>query len=215
VEQPILPPPRGFVDPHPAFFGQLARLAETLYARLNGGEVPKVRDAGGLFQVDGEEWVDEVVLNAAVFAHKLAALADKELRGEAFDEAEALWVLRVGPAMEAMFLGQTGLVGGASMGLTADEGRSATGVALVADVHTAIQRESVLEQGVGRLLDLYVAVPDAVGRRLTQGALYSYFEFLQPMSDRLDDLTWSQRLDGPDVPPPPPWTASFLELRKP
>jgi hypothetical protein len=111
-----------------------------------------------------------------------------------------------------MFLGRT--ASGAE-GLTTDEGRSELGVALVADVHTAIQREKVLEQAVGRLVDLYVAVPDAVGRRLTQGALYSYFEFLQPMSDRLDDLGWSKRLAGPDVPPPPPWTSSFLEQRRP
>ncbi len=212
VEQPILPPPRGFVDPHPAFFGQLAQLAESLYERLNGGEAPTVRDWAGVLQSGTEELQDTVLANAALFARKLEALAQKELRGEALSDDESLWVRGAAPLMEAMFHGQS--KPGAA-GLTTDEGRTETGVAVVADVHTAIQRESVLEQAVGRLLDLYVVVPDTVGRRLTQGALFSYYEFLQPMSDRLDDLSWSKRLDGTDVPPPPPWTASFLETRKP
>lgn len=209
VEQPILAPPRGFVDPHPAFFARLATLAEALYEKLHGGEAPSVNDFYGRFQDPDADTQESVPLNAAVFARRLEALAKKEVRGEALGDADHRWLLQVAPMMEAMFLGQSD---SGAMQLTGDEGRTKTGVAVVADVHTAVEQGMVVEEAIGRLLDLYVVVPDTVGQRLTEGALFSYFEFLQPMAQRLDDLGWSARLDQGDVPPPPPWTTSFLEI---
>ena len=95
----------------------------------------------------------------------------------------------------------------------ADEGRVRLGIALVADVFNDPWKNQTLELGIGRVLDLYVAVPDTVGSRMTQGGLFSYYEFLQPMSDRLTDEAWNRRLESGRTPPLPEWTDSFVEPR--
>ncbi|MCG8347564.1 MAG: DUF3160 domain-containing protein [Chloroflexales bacterium] len=45
---------------------------------------------------------------------------------------------------------------------------------------------------------------------LTKGGVFSHYEFVQPLSERLTDEAWRQRLDAGDVPPLAPWTSSFM-----
>jgi hypothetical protein len=72
-------------------------------------------------------------------------------------------------------------------------------------------RQQALQIGIGRLLDLWVIVPGQVGQRLTQGGMFSFYEFVQPMSDRLTDEQWHQRVQAGKTPPLPPWTSSFID----
>jgi hypothetical protein len=53
-------------------------------------------------------------------------------------------------------------------------------------------------------------VPGQVGHRMTQGGMFSFYELTQPMSERMTDAEWHQRLQDGKVPPMPPWTASFV-----
>ena len=91
------------------------------------------------------------------------------------------------------------------------ETRTERGVALVTDIHTNVMRRQVLEVAVGRLLDLWVAVPRPVGEELTQGGLFSFYEFTHPMDERMTDAEWHEQLERGDAPPLPSWTASFVE----
>jgi hypothetical protein len=204
VEQPILPEPRGFVDPAPEFFGAMAKLAGLVHQRLAGGE--PLATESSLYDADGKELADPK--NAKGFAEMLGALAAKEVRGEALTSEDYRWINYVGAVMEALFLGQPKP---SAMGYGADEGRLERGVALVTDVHTNVTSSQVLELGIGRLLDLYVVVGDAVGQRMTQGAALSFFEFRHPMADRLSDEQWGAMVKDGQLPAPPPWTSSFLE----
>ncbi len=203
TEQPILPTPRGFVDPQPAFFGQMAALAGQSYERFNAGEVPDVTP-----NWQGDESETAPPDNARTFAERLQAIAAREVRGQPLRKADYTFLNGVGGLLEALFLG-TRTSDAARLG--ADEGRLERGVTLVTDTHTNIQRGQVLQQGIGRIFNLYVAVPDTVGQRMTQGGSYSYYEFHGPMADRLTDEAWWRRIESGDVPPLPAWTTSFVE----
>jgi hypothetical protein len=80
--------------------------------------------------------------------------------------------------------------------------------AVVADVATGFER--VLEEGVGRVFEIYVVVPDANGElHLAQGGVFSYYEFPWPAGNRLTDEAWREMLEAGQVPPPPSWTKTF------
>jgi hypothetical protein len=84
-------------------------------------------------------------------------------------------------------------------------------MACIADVHSAIirgpegNREQVLEVGVGFAHEIYVIVPVRNRLYLTRGAVFSYYEFPHPLSQRLTDEQWQQMLEKRKAPPPPAW----------
>lgn len=82
---------------------------------------------------------------------------------------------------------------------------------IIADVHTNPNSEQVLEEGVGYVDLMIVAykVPD--GRILIgAGPIMSYYEFKQPMNDRLTDEKWQEMLQTGKQPDRPEWTNSFI-----
>ena len=81
--------------------------------------------------------------------------------------------------------------------------------ALVADVATNPNGQ-VLEEGVGKIFLIYVIVPINNKLRLTKGGVYSYYEFKQPMANRLTDRKWQQLLESDHSPSLPFWTKSFI-----
>jgi hypothetical protein len=83
---------------------------------------------------------------------------------------------------------------------------------LVADVHTDLNSGQVLEEATGDLSYLVALVegPDG-GWYATVGLVYSQYEFKQPLSERLTDEAWRDRVAGGDAPDVAPWVARFLE----
>ena len=91
------------------------------------------------------------------------------------------------------------------------EGQEDNEMAVVADVHTAGINGPVLEEGVGYPLNIFVVVPTDSGLRITQGAIFSYYEFPWPIEDRLTDGQWQDMLKT--APPELPiWMASFMDM---
>lgn len=80
-------------------------------------------------------------------------------------------------------------------------------VAAVADVYTEPTSGLALEEGVGDVLPLYAVVTINGRRWLARGGAYSYYEFRQPMSDRLTDDAWRRLRRRPSL---PAWTASYM-----
>ena len=83
-------------------------------------------------------------------------------------------------------------------------------MAVIADVHTDSNSGQVLEEAVGKPYELYVIVPIEGILTLVQGAAFSYYEFKQPMADRLTDEAWQSMLSSGRAPQPPEWTKSFI-----
>jgi hypothetical protein len=45
---------------------------------------------------------------------------------------------------------------------------------------------------------------------ITEGGIFSYYEFAWPMGDRLTDESWREMLNTGEAPPRPAWTSSFM-----
>ena len=69
--------------------------------------------------------------------------------------------------------------------------------------------ESVLEVGVGNVDRIYVVVPLEGKWQIAQGGVFSYYEFIQPRSQRLTDDEWRDKLADGDV-ELPVWAAEFM-----
>ncbi|MFO0750827.1 MAG: DUF3160 domain-containing protein [Myxococcota bacterium] len=177
VEQPILPLPRGFVEPNPAFFRAAAALARRAYALFAPDGEPSITiafdDQGG-----------EVTSNGRLVAERLATMAEREVQGQALSDDDYAWLRKIGSTYEALFFTQQK---SPSPAFGADEGRLARGIALVTTIHTNVTSGEALHIGIGRVDDVFVAVPDVVGARMTQGGLFSFYEFAHDASDRLTD----------------------------
>jgi hypothetical protein len=73
-------------------------------------------------------------------------------------------------------------------------------MAIVADVYTNAELKVALETGVGIPYRIYVPLNDAQGgKRIAVGYVYSYYEFPQPIGDRMTDETWKGIVYKPGV----------------
>ena len=69
--------------------------------------------------------------------------------------------------------------------------------------------DSVLEVGVGNVDRIYVVVPLEDKWQIAQGGVFSYYEFIQPRSNRLTDDEWRAKLIEGDV-LLPTWAENFV-----
>ena len=81
--------------------------------------------------------------------------------------------------------------------------------AIVADVATDPNGE-VLEEGTGKIYSIYVVFPLEGKLRIAEGGVYSYYEFMWPLSDRLTDTKWRELLNSGKAPELPGWTSDFV-----
>jgi hypothetical protein len=126
----------------------------------------------------------------------LLALSIKELSNEPLAAQEYAWIRDIAVALEQTVLGVQSL------------GMKTT---LVADVHTDANSAMVLEEGVGQvdLVAVVIRQPDGT-LSLALGPVLSYYEFKWPMSDRLTDESWREKLAAQPA-PRPAWTAAFVQ----
>jgi len=82
-------------------------------------------------------------------------------------------------------------------------------MAVIADVHTDTNTGQVLEEGVGRPARLVALVPVEGQWSLCEGGVFSYYEFKQPMNQRLTDEQWQAMLEGGQTPEWPEWLADL------
>lgn len=87
-------------------------------------------------------------------------------------------------------------------------------MAVIADVHTDSNSDYCLEEGVGYPLEIYVIVNEGGQIRLTRGAIFSYYEFTQPIDDRLTDEKWREMLVSQTPPERPEWASIFMDLNE-
>ncbi len=202
TERPVWPAPASYVDPMPEVFTKLSALSRMAMSNFGVRELHFDVWFSGNPSRDG--WSLTSLLDA------LAAAAQREVDGEALTEGDEATLRYIGAILEVLFIG---LPGGASGdgAIVNDTGRTQRGVAIATDIYTKVDSQQVLQLGVGRLLDLYVAVPSTHGRAITQGAAYSFYEFWHPMSQRLTDDAWNELLSGARAPALPEWSRSFVD----
>lgn len=179
----------GYVEPYPAFYEQMARLATTSRDGL--------KSYGLLDQMIEDKFTAMIDLCTT-----LKTIADKELAGKELTDDEKITLLYFGSSLEHLEL------------FVLDDGRNLNPTdeksPVVADVHTEYVNNMALEEGTGYPLVLY-AVLEVDGRQqVLIGASYDYYEFTVPIAKRLTDEEWKAALDAGKAPSRPVWTNEFV-----
>ena len=186
------PPPmvRGYVEPNVALYSRTKAFVQQLAAGLKsrGYLVPEVSEQVAAFQD---------LLNF------LVRVSNKELAGQKLTTAEYKRIRYLEGDLESLH-NQIQVIASGVRQLSQDD----LDIALVADVHTAYGQ--ALEVAVGRADHVFAVVPIEGKQVLTRGTAFSYYEFLQPVSDRMTDEAWKKRLSDGKAPSRPAWIGSFF-----
>jgi len=184
---------QGYVEPNPHFFGRIAGLADFLTKGLMTRNL--------LF----DEFSETLNLFNET-ALKLKAIAEKELSSQPLSGQEHSLIFEFGKVLYRIVTFNRGSTAGPYY----DAKQSGLEpMPVVADVHTDVESGTVLEEGVGYPFAVYVICNIEGVPVLTRGAGYFYYEFTQPMTDRLTDERWREQLTSTAPPQPVAWSSSF------
>jgi hypothetical protein len=184
------PPVVGYVEPVPEFYARLLALT-------------KMTNQGFKSLIPQEE-LEKLMIEAGLnrFAEILSKLLDiskKELENIPLNDNEYNFIENFGSISESLISTVSG----------GEVDPEVFKTVLVADVHTDGNTEKVLEEGVGYIKTAVIAYKLPEGHILLGvGPVFSYYEFKQPMEDRLTDKAWREILDS-NPPPEPEWSISF------
>ncbi|MFW6136932.1 MAG: DUF3160 domain-containing protein [Candidatus Aminicenantaceae bacterium] len=180
----------GYVEPYPEVYRRLQNMMEDLRETLNRVKLS----------------VPEVSVKIHEFKNVLLRLADiseKELRKLDLTEKEYRFIWNMGSTLSGLKQFPKNLMDKITSGT--DERMD-----VIADVHTDLNTSQVLEEGVGSPFNIFVTVGDGPDKRLCRGAVFSYYEFKWPLSDRLTDEAWQKMGAAGERPDLPRWTSSFI-----
>lgn len=186
---------RGYVEPSVEVYARLASLLKMTNEGL---------DIRGLLSSDMKDNLNK--MESLVLS--LKEIAEKELANEKLSDADYELIRTYGGQLEHFWLE----VNKEEMAKTQTNTLNYLNdnpAALIADVATD-PNGSVLEEATGRIFEIYVAVPIDGQLRIAKGGVYSYYEFLWPLSDRLTDAKWREMLNSGQEPALPAWTEQFM-----
>ena len=167
---------RGYVEPEPEVYARLAKLtAATSEGLAKYG------------MIDSEDAENLRLLQS--LAEQLQAISEKELQEESLTDAEYELIRGYGGQLEH-FWQEVCKDDATSTNFT---GRDFP-AAVVVDVATNPDEGTCLELGTGKVSKVYALVPVDGKLRIAVGAVYSFYQFEQPASDRLTDSEWREMM---------------------
>jgi len=173
----------GYVEPVPEFYSRMLSLTRMTKEGLATLEALTHQERSRLESLEN-------ILGS------LIRISKDELEGKELSQSDYEFIRNFGQQLDSIVAGVEA------------KGKETT---MVADVHTdANPPEQVLEEGVGYVDLALVAykVPD--GRIIVgAGPTLSYYEFKQPISERLTNEQWKEMLEQGQQPPRPNWINSF------
>lgn len=167
---------RGYVEPMPELYHRLSVLTQKTAYGLEKFGVINDTDKENLARL--EELADQ-----------LTTISIKELTNEPLTEAEFELIRSYGGNLEHFWEE-------AVKEQSESESRpysSEFPAALVVDVATD-PNGTVLEEAIGGISEIYVVVPVDGKLRIAKGGVFTYYQFEQPLSDRMTDSQWRQKL---------------------
>jgi hypothetical protein len=185
---------KGYVEPEPEFYARVAALVGmTRDGLLSRGLLEK--------STDPEARSDYNSLNdLEMLALDLKKISEKELANQKLTDAEYELIQYYGGRLEKITLAASDPAG---------EGEAETDIssqdsAIAADV-ASTPDGFALEEGTGRIMELYAVVPVEGNLVLAKGGVYSQYEFMVPTGERLTDEAWREQLNNGQVPPQAEW----------
>lgn len=166
---------RGYVEPEPEVFGRLAALVQATVDGLSG------------FGMLGAADVENLGILQQL-ATQLQTIANKELRNELPTDEEFDLIRSFGVQLEHFWKAVHAGDAEATYFATSE-----FPAALVVDIATD-PNGTVLEIGTGTASTLYVIVPVDGVLRIASGPVFSFYQFEQPIDQRLTDSAWRQML---------------------
>ena len=166
---------RGYVEPEPLVFSRFERLAKSTADGL---------DELGYLSSDDERNLDRL----ADLAGRLKTISIKELQNEKLDDDEYELIEIYGGEIEHFWMDAMKKTTGAEYPTSDDYP-----AAIVVDVATD-PNGRVLEMATGDPARIYVVVPVDGTLRIAEGCVYSFYQFEQPLSDRLTDSQWRKMM---------------------
>jgi hypothetical protein len=199
--------PAGYVEPYPAVYAKIKFFAEEAARLLDAADyASKDKQREASLKTMKKKQV-AFFKSMAKTVGTLEALAKKELKAEAFTEAEKT------------FLKKTVDIRGGGSGpprydgwyceLFYDRQECAKWEPTIADVHTDPASKSCLEVGVGDVNLGVIAVDNEKDRAVYVGPLFSYYEFSHPVAERLTDEKWAEMIRKGKQPARPKWVSDF------
>ena len=183
---------KGYVEPYPEVYTRLSSLVQMMNDGL---------DTRGLLV---DTFKSKLTQIEAIF-DRLVEISIKELENQPLNESDYLFINHAGENIGVL----------ASYHDPENENYTSEAdnrMAIIADVHTDPNWGEVLEVGTGNPFSIYVVVPDTNGHlRLTRGGTFSYYEFKNPLTNRLSDEEWHNMLDT-STPALPVWITNSLPI---
>lgn len=166
---------RGYVEPEPLVYLRFRQLAEQTAQGLKDYRV-----------LSGED--EDNLLRLAEIARRLWVISEKELKDEVLADEEYDFIRGYGGNIEHFWY--------EAMKEMSEDGSPATKecpAAIVVDIATDPNGQ-VLEAGTGEPSYIYVVVKVDGKLKIARGSVYSFYQFVWPMEDRLTDSKWQQML---------------------
>ena len=192
--EPMVEPPRHWVEPDPVAWERMASVVGLLQDGL--------RDRGLVETGDDHDALMSTVTGTL---ERLGSIARDELAGLAISQADNDWLEGIGSVFEALWIQSSDW--DETLGMpSADD----TDAALIADIMRSTL--AYLEIGTGRIDRIMVLVPNDNGNfQVAVGGVYSYYEFWQEAElGRLTDEEWRSMLDDGEAPERPSWQSPIF-----
>ncbi len=183
------------VEPNPLVFARIAIVSAAVYQGLS--------DRGLIGPDSGSDSLN-VVAGAfnglAPLSAMMAEMSRKILAGEALTEDDQFFLkYTFGPLLwNVRYMAQLPL---------ADPPKLA---ALVADVASNPDAGTVLQVATGGVDYIYVITDSPDGLQVARGTVYSYYEFVNNIDNRLSDDEWRVQVSAGNLPPRPIWVSAFF-----
>lgn len=184
-------PPKGYVEPNVPLYNRLAALLTMTKDGLEKRGLLKESD-GQLIKEMGE------------LCAKLKIISEKELEEKPLTSDEYQLLNTFGGDLEHFWIEAF-----KDEGVTDRYQANEKPAALVADIATD-PNGRVLEEGIGSVNELWVVVPIEGKLHLVKGGVFSHYEFLKPLAERMTDEAWQKDVAAKNLPPYAKWTEDFL-----
>jgi hypothetical protein len=188
-----------YVEPNPLVFSRIAIVAASVAQGLDSRDLVRDEDSSGDLP-RGIPLLRDAFFELAVLSARLAEMANKHLWGMPLTDDEQIFLkYHFGGALwQVRYLAELPL---------ADPPRMA---AVVTDVASNPDAGTVLQVGTGYVDYIYVITGSPQGLQLSRGAVYSYYEFVNEIDNRLTDEIWREMVREGNLPPRPAWISSFF-----